>query len=242
MKLIGQYILEKNLVYLFDDMQKNKIFRFKKYFKIEEKSETKFYLSLNKIFCKCEKKSAFKINHVTKTPSVNVFNHLDLFSCHKNEFDALFKQKFLPRENGILWDNLHFTIHSNNIPLCCDRFYRSYDTGNVLKIFINEINFYKSNREIIQTIFYYLLKNIFKSAKEIKIGSLKLKKLNETHCLIFRDNKNSIFPALQLSFEIVNETYEIENINGNRDIYNFLKEILLKNKISTKTSFLVNLF
>lgn len=257
MKIIGQYILENNKGYLFNNINNNNL-ELKFEFKIEflkillnynEKSETEFYKNLNKIYCKCLNKNPFKIESITKTPSFNIMNNLDLYSCHKNEFEPLFIKKYKPREKGILWNIFYFTIYGFNIPTCCNNIYIKYETENIRKIFINEINFdikylkMTNNEEVIETLFYYFFKDLFKSCKEIKLGSLILKKLNDNFILLsttYFNDKIIMCPSLQIEYIINNENYEIENIDINLNILMILKSIIKKNSINNIFSFLIN--
>ncbi|KAF7687818.1 hypothetical protein CDIK_2988 [Cucumispora dikerogammari] len=276
MAIIGQYIFETNKGFFFYKRDLNneknslKRFNFNETFlqtllMYDEKTEAAFYIELCKMNCKCKKHTPFLIKTVTKSPSLNIMNHLELYSCHDNEFEPLFQKHLLPRKNGIVWKNFYFLIDGANVPGCCNNKFIKYETENIRKIFIDEIDFdcmclnMKNNEEVIETIFYYFFKDIFKSYKVINLGHLMLKKLNECFVLVETLEKNTnnnnsssdgrrpgvdkslfMYPAIQIQFKIEEELYEIDKIDLNSNLLDILLALLKKNSVCHQFAFLRN--
>lgn len=185
----------------------NKEFFTKEYFVTD-------YIKGFKCFCGND----FNINSFNKLPSKNWKELIGLFSCHDNEFKVLEKRIFLPRENGILYDDFSFFIRKNKIPICCKRKLNE-ENSDIVRIFFHQVQ--SKNNLNVEMIYFLFLNEHFKTKSTLTLENIEIKFLGD----VFIYKNDGFSYAKKVMYK------KLENFNKINEIERLFLEILTKNDI-----------
>ena len=101
----------------------------------EGKEQVDFEEGLKRIGCRCGKEHVDN-KSVLRQPSENWDEMIEMWSCHKREFDKLSERVISPRSEGILYADLFIIIERNRLSCSCINREEGDSGENIEKIFL----------------------------------------------------------------------------------------------------------